>query len=73
MVENRSSLSSASDSMIAEVTGEGIEIGFNGAYLLDVLKQLTGPVTMQYGGNQDPVILQASDAARYILMPYRVA
>lgn len=71
IVENRNPQNMATDSMTADTSGAGIAIGFNGAYLLDIMKQCGGQVTMEYNGPSDPALFR-SNGAVYILMPYRI-
>jgi len=71
-VSNRSPQSSASDGVTAGIDGADVEIGFNGAYFSEALRQMSGLVTMQYSGPGDPVILSAGAGAKYIVMPMRV-
>jgi DNA polymerase-3 subunit beta len=72
----------ASESIAAQVTGDGLTIGFNPAYLLDGLGAIDAPVAV-LGFTQParPAVLQGAadfDAApiadyRYLLMPVRLA
>lgn len=66
---------SAEDEMDAVYSADGIEIGFNYRYLLDILGQIKGgTVQMKLTDGLSPVILTdaADDTALYVLMPMRV-
>lgn len=59
----------------AEVEGEGIEIGFNGAYLLDGVSSVeTERVEIRMDDPQKPALIkdEESDKFNYILMPVRL-
>ena len=71
-VENRSTINAATDSMGCTMTGGAIEIGFNGQYLMDILKQVQGDARMEYNTPQGPAIIRGSGAGFFVLMPYRV-
>jgi DNA polymerase-3 subunit beta len=72
----------ASESLPAEVTGEGLTIGFNPGYLLDGLGAIDASVAqLSFTQPSRPAVLQGADdmgaAAhaeyRYLLMPVRLA
>jgi len=71
-VSSKSATSSGSDSIAADVDGETVTIGFNGGYMLEVIRQFTGDVTMEYGTTGDPALLKRQDGALYVVMPMRV-
>lgn len=66
--------SSANDVLDADVNGPDLTIGFNGGFMLDLMAQIEGQVTMCYGNSGgDPAIMTTGDDAVYLLMPMRVA
>lgn len=71
-VRARSANSVASDSVSATLSGEPCEIGFNGAYLSEILRQIEGDVAINYADASTPVLFRGDDAALYLLMPMRV-
>jgi DNA polymerase III subunit beta len=63
------------EEMPAEVEGEGMEIGFNGAYLLDGVSSVeTERVEIRMDDPQKPALIkdEESDKFNYILMPVRL-
>lgn len=72
----------ASEAVPAEVTGDGLTIGFNPAFLLDGLGAIDAPTAvMGFTQPARPAVLQGADDAdaparpdyRYLLMPVRLA
>lgn len=70
-VSTRGAMQGASDSLSADATDD-VDIGFNGGYVLDVLRQVSGSVTMRYNASDDPVTMHQNEGAMYILMPMRI-
>ena len=65
----------ASEEVPADYGAEGIEIGFNARYLLDILGQIEGDtVEVHLADAAAPTLLRENDkaAALYVLMPMRV-
>jgi DNA polymerase III subunit beta len=65
----------AAEEMSADYSAEGIEIGFNARYLLDILGQMEGEsVEVHFADAAAPTLLRESDTAPalYVLMPMRV-
>jgi DNA polymerase III subunit beta len=63
------------EEIAAEVTGEEMEIGFNGAYLIDGLAGVEGEkVEMRLDDPQKPALVRTEDSDKYnyILMPVRL-
>lgn len=72
----------ASESLPADVVGEGLTIGFNASYLLDGLGAIDAPVAaLSFTQPGRPAVLQGADDMeapthpdyRYLLMPVRLA
>ncbi len=66
---------SASEELSADYSGEGLEIGFNARYLLDIAAQLDGERALfKLSDSGAPTMLQdeKDDSALYVLMPMRV-
>ncbi len=72
----------AVESLPAQVTGEGLTIGFNPGYLLDGLGAIDAPVAvLSFTQPARPAVLQGADGMdeathpdyRYLLMPVRLA
>ena len=66
---------SANEEIIAEYSGEEIDIGFNSKYVLDVARQIEGSKTeLLLADSVSPTILTDVDDPRvlYVLMPMRV-
>jgi DNA polymerase-3 subunit beta len=72
----------ASESLPADVVGEGLTIGFNPSYLLDGLGAIDAPVgVLSFTQPGRPAVLQGADEMdapthpdyRYLLMPVRLA
>ena len=65
----------AAEEVSGDYTSDGIEIGFNARYLLDILGQIEGDtVEMHLADAAAPTLLRENDkaAALYVLMPMRV-
>jgi DNA polymerase-3 subunit beta len=65
----------AAEEVPADYGGEGLEIGFNARYLLDILEQIEGDsVEVHLADAAAPTLLRENDkaAALYVLMPMRV-
>lgn len=72
-VSSRSATSKAQDAVSATLSGQPVEIGFNGAYLSEILKQCDGEVILSYADNDKPALFQpAGRDATFLLMPMRV-
>lgn len=66
---------SATESMLAEVTGESLEIAFNVKYLVDGLKALsTADIQIQMNTDNSPVILRPLGGLKmiYLIMPVQL-
>lgn len=66
---------SADEELVINYPGEGIEIGFNSRYLLDIASQINGDVArLDFADAVSPTILRdlGDDRALYVLMPMRV-
>lgn len=72
----------ASEATPADLTGEGLTIGFNPTFLLDGLGAIDAPTTViSFTQSAKPAVLQGADAPdapvhedyRYLLMPVRLA
>ena len=65
----------ASEEVSADYAADGVEIGFNARYLLDILGQIEGDVMeVHLADAAAPTLLRENDkaAALYVLMPMRV-
>jgi DNA polymerase-3 subunit beta len=65
----------AAEEVAGDYASEGLEIGFNARYLLDILGQIEGDhVEMHLADPAAPTLLRENDkaAALYVLMPMRV-
>lgn len=65
----------ATDAVTCDYDGEPIEVGFNAAYLAEVLSNMpAGPVTMSLNDGGSPVLFtsKAAEGLRIVLMPRRV-
>lgn len=71
-VSARSSTSEGTDGIIADIGGDPQEVGFNGGYLLDVMRQFSGQATLQYGEAGSPALFTRDDGAVFVVMPMRV-
>ena len=72
---NHAETGQARDEMEAVFPHDGLEIGFNARYLLDVTQQIEGPeAEFAFSDANSPalVIDPADPGARYVLMPLRV-
>ncbi len=72
-VSSRSASQSATDAIAATITGNDANLGFNGGYMLEILRQMQGNATMHYNGPDNPVVFRDGGQAFYLLMPMRVA
>lgn len=66
---------SATDELETDYAGERLEIGFNSAYLLEIMRQVDGEhINMSLSDAASPTIIreEADDSALYVLMPMRV-
>jgi len=66
---------SATDELETDYNGERLEIGFNSAYLLEIMRQVEGEhINMSLSDAASPTIIreEADDSALYVLMPMRV-
>jgi len=66
---------SATDELETDYAGERLEIGFNSAYLLEIMRQVEGDtITMSLSDAASPTIIreEGDDSALYVLMPMRV-
>ncbi len=66
---------SATEELEADYQGEAVEIGFNAAYLLDIIRQVEGDTTrLLLSDAASPTILSEVEdtGALYVLMPMRV-
>lgn len=73
IVSARSSASSATDAVNCTLNGEPCDIGFNGAYLTEILAQIEGDVSINYADGLAPALFRGDSAALYLCMPMRVA
>lgn len=71
-VSARTSTSEGTDGIIADIAGDPQEIGFNGGYLLDVMRQFSGQATLQYGEAGSSALFTRDDGAVFVVMPMRV-
>ena len=65
----------ATEELAAAYTSEGLEIGFNSRYLMDILAQIEGEtVQVMLADPSSPTVLKdmLDEAALYVLMPMRV-
>ncbi|HEX8216995.1 MAG TPA: DNA polymerase III subunit beta, partial [Allosphingosinicella sp.] len=65
----------AAEEVAGDYAAEGLEIGFNARYLLDILGQIEGDVVeMHLADPAAPTLLRENDKAPalYVLMPMRV-
>ncbi|MBF2057915.1 MAG: DNA polymerase III subunit beta [Cyanobacterium sp. T60_A2020_053] len=68
-------LGSAKESVAAEITGEGFEIGFNIKYLMDGLRALSSnEITFHFNGATQPVIATPLSGLQmtYLIMPVQI-
>jgi len=66
---------SATDELETDYAGERLEIGFNSAYLLEIMRQVEGDnINMSLSDAASPTIIreEGDDSALYVLMPMRV-
>lgn len=66
---------SATDELETEYSGERLEIGFNAAYLLEIMRQIEGDgITLSLSDAAAPTIIRedGDESALYVLMPMRV-
>jgi len=66
---------SATDELETDYAGERLEIGFNSAYLLEIMRQVVGDnISMSLSDAASPTIIreEGDDSALYVLMPMRV-
>lgn len=66
---------SATDELETDYAGERLEIGFNSAYLLEIMRQVEGDtINMSMSDAASPTIIreEGDDSALYVLMPMRV-
>ena len=66
---------SATDELETDYAGDRLEIGFNSAYLLEIMRQLEGDdITMSLSDAASPTIIRedGDENALYVLMPMRV-
>ena len=66
---------SATDELETDYAGERLEIGFNSAYLLEIMRQVEGEmIVMSLSDAASPTIIreEGDDSALYVLMPMRV-
>lgn len=65
----------ASDQISAEITGDGVEIGFNNRYLLDALRNTEcDEVKIQLGGPLSPmkIVPKEGDSFLFLVLPVRL-
>src|SRR5262249_39287125 len=65
----------ATEELGANYSAEGMEIGFNARYLLDITGQITGPeVRLLLADAGSPTLIEDKEDTRtlYVLMPMRV-
>jgi DNA polymerase-3 subunit beta len=65
----------ATEDLVADYRDDGLEIGFNAKYLLDVAQQIEGEnAVFELADSGSPTLVrdEADDAALYVLMPLRV-
>jgi DNA polymerase-3 subunit beta len=65
----------ATEELEVDYQGEGVEIGFNSSYLLDITRQIEGDsARFTLADAASPTILSETDdtSALYVLMPMRV-
>jgi DNA polymerase III subunit beta len=65
----------ASEEVPGEYTSEGMEIGFNSRYLMDILQQVEGDlVEVHLADSSAPTLIRENDksSALYVIMPMRV-
>ncbi len=66
---------SATDELEIKYNGERLEIGFNAAYLLEIMRQIAGnDISLSLSDGASPTIIreEGDDSAIYVLMPMRV-
>lgn len=66
---------SATDELETDYAGERLEIGFNAAYLLEIMRQVEGDtINMSLSDGASPTIIreEGDENALYVLMPMRV-
>lgn len=66
---------SATDELETDYNGERLEIGFNAAYLLEIMRQIDADnITLQLSDAAAPTIIreEGDDSTLYVLMPMRV-
>ena len=66
---------SATDELETDYAGERLEIGFNAAYLLEIMRQIEGDtINMSLSDGASPTIIreEGDENALYVLMPMRV-
>ncbi|MCW8914316.1 MAG: DNA polymerase III subunit beta [Magnetovibrio sp.] len=66
---------SATDELETDYAGERLEIGFNSAYLLEIMRQVEGDnISMSLSDAASPTIIreEGDESALYVLMPMRV-
>ncbi|MHC8507936.1 MAG: DNA polymerase III subunit beta [Rhodospirillales bacterium] len=72
---NSPDLGSADEELEADYNGDGLEIGFNARYLLDIARQVEGDsLVIALSDSTSPTIFRDDDdaSALYVLMPMRV-
>jgi DNA polymerase-3 subunit beta len=65
----------AAEEVSGDYSADGLEIGFNARYLMDILNQIEGDVVeMHLADAAAPTLLRENDKAPalYVLMPMRV-
>ena len=72
-ISARAANASATDAVGCTLNGEACTIGFNGAYLMEILRQIEGDVSINYADAGSPALFRGATNALYLLMPMRVA
>lgn len=68
-------LGSAKESLLSQITGDSIDVGFNGKYLMEGLKIIdTNDVQMQLNENNKPIIFSPLGGPKmiYLVMPVQI-
>ena len=68
-------IGTATDKMIADITGVKVEVGFNNRFLIDALKATEQEeIKMEFGSSSQPIIVKPleGDAFFYLVLPVRI-
>ena len=75
IISNNSEQEEAQEELEVQYDGEGLDIGFNVTYLLDVLNNLTGEkVQCSFGDANSSalVTIPGNEDFKYVVMPMRI-